>query len=79
MALLANETSPLIQYKTMIPDIKGKHFRLNDRQWAYLCEKFRIDGIPSYVLVEKDGSYALRNDLRDHDLLLKVLKEKTAR
>lgn len=76
---IANETSPLIQYKTMIPDIKGKHFRLNDRQWNYLCEKFRIDGIPSYVLVEKDGSYALRNDLRNHDLLLKVLKEKTAR
>ena len=66
---LANETSPLVKYQTMIPDIKGKHFRLNDKQWEYLCKKFKIDGIPSYVLVDKDGSYSLRNDLRDHNLL----------
>ena len=73
---IANETSPLVKYKTMIPDIKGKHFRLNDKQWDYLCKKFKIDGIPSYVVVDKDGSYRLRNDLRDHNLLVKTLKEK---
>lgn len=75
---IANETSPLVKYKTMIPDIKGKHFRLNDKQWEYLCTKFKIDGIPSYVLVDKDGSYRLRNDLRDHNLLVRTLKEKMA-
>ena len=73
---IANETSPLVKYKTMIPDIKGKHFRLNDKQWEYLCAKFKIDGIPSYVLVDKDGSYQLRNDMRDHNLLVRMLKEK---
>ncbi len=73
---IANETSPLVQYKTMIPGIRGKHFRLNNKQWAYLCDKFQIDGIPSYVLVDKDGTYRLRNDLRDHDLLVKTLAEK---
>ena len=73
---IANETSPLVKYKTMIPDIKGKHFRLNDKQWEYLCAKFKIDGIPSYVLVDKDGSYQLRNDMRDHNLLVRTLKEK---
>ena len=76
---LANETSPLVKYQTMIPDIKGKHFRLNDKQWEHLCKKFKIDGIPSYVLVDKDGSYSLRNDLRDHNLLVKTLQEKIAR
>ena len=75
---IANETSPIAQYKTMIPDIRGKHFRLNDKQWAYLCDKFQIDGIPSYVVVDKDGSYRLRNDLRDHNLLVPTLKEKLA-
>ena len=60
----------------MIPGIKGKHFRLNDEQWNYLCKKFHIDGIPSYVLVDKDGSYSLRNDLRDHNRLVKTLAEK---
>ena len=73
---IANETSPLVKYQTMIPDIKGKHFRLNDKQWEYLSKKFKIDGIPSYVLVDKDGSYSLRNDLRDHNLLVKTLQEK---
>lgn len=73
---IANETSPVVKYKTMIPGIKGKHFRLNDEQWNYLCKKFHIDGIPSYVLVDKDGSYSLRNDLRDHNRLVKTLAEK---
>ena len=75
---IANETSPIVQYKTMIPDIQGKHYRLNDKQWAYLCDQFQIDGIPSYVVVDKDGSYKLRNDLRDHSLLVPTLKEKLA-
>lgn len=72
---IANETSPLVTYKTQIAKIQGKHFRLNDKQWSYLCDKFKIDGIPSYVVVGKDGSYKLRNDLRDHDKLKKELKK----
>lgn len=72
---IANETSPLVTYKTQIAKIQGKHYRLNDKQWRYLCDKFKIDGIPSYVVVDKDGSYKLRNDLRDHDKLKKDLKK----
>ena len=72
---LANETSPIAKYIEMIPDIKGLHYRLNEQQWDYLTEQeFSIDGIPSYVLVKKDGTYSLRNDLRDHNKMLKVLK-----
>ena len=59
----------------MIPYIKGLHYRLNDAQWRQLTSKdFDIDGIPSYVLVKKDGTYALRNDFRDHALLVSTLK-----
>lgn len=71
---IANETSPMLKYKTMIPDIKGKHYRLNNEQWAYLCDKLKIDGIPSYVLVDKSGKYQLRNDLRDHNNMKNTLK-----
>ena len=72
---IANETSPLGKYMEMIPDIKGLHYRLNDAQWRQLTSKdFDIDGIPSYVLVKKDGTYALRNDFRDHALLVSTLK-----
>ena len=73
---IANETSPIVTYKTMIPKIAGKHFRLNKEQWSYLCEKFGIDGIPSYVVVDRDGSYRLRNDLRDHASLVSTLRSK---
>ncbi len=72
---LANETSPLATYKTQIGKIAGKHYRLNEEQWEYLCEKFKVDGIPSYVLVDRDGSSKLRNDLRNHDKLKKTLKK----
>ena len=72
---IANETSPIGTYLKMIPDIKGLHYRLNDAQWRYICDYFKIDGIPSYVLVQKDGTYALTNEFRDHDLMVKTLKE----
>lgn len=73
---IANETSPLVTYKKQIGKIAGRHYRLDERQWRHLCEQFGIDGIPSYVLVERDGSYALRNDLRDHEKLEKTLRKR---
>lgn len=72
---IANETSPLVAYKKQIGKIQGKHYRLNDEQWKYLCEQFKVDGIPSYVLVGRDGTGKLRNDLRNHDKLKKTLKK----
>lgn len=75
---IADESSPIAQYKTMIADIRGKHFRVSDKQKAYLRAQFQIDGIPSYVVVDRDGTARLRNDLRDHNKLVKVLKEKLA-
>lgn len=71
---IANETSPLVTYKTSIANIEGEHYRLNQEQWDYICDKFKIDGIPSYVLVTNDGKYGLRNDLRNHHTLTSTLK-----
>ena len=72
---IANHTSPIEDYNEMIPDIKGHHYRIDKEQWRAMCDKFNITGIPSYVLVLPDGSYSLRNDLRDHDKLKKELKQ----
>ena len=72
---IANETSPEAKYKTMIPEIGGKHYRLTKEQWNVITDQFNIKSIPSYVLVEKDGSSAYRRDLRDHDQLKKALKK----
>lgn len=70
---ITGESSPLKTWMNMIPDIKGDHYRLSAKQWNYVCDQFRIDGIPSYVVVNKAGKYRLRNDLRDHNRLRTVL------
>ena len=70
-------SSPLLSGSfALIEARQGPHhvFQKDDAQWKYLCEKFQIDGIPSYVLVDRDGSYKLRNDFRDRDLMKKTLK-----
>lgn len=72
---IASESSPLVTYKTAIAEIAGKHYRLSEKQYGSLLGEFKIDGIPSYVLVDKNGNYKLRNDLRNHDKLKKTLKE----
>ncbi|MDR0395251.1 MAG: TlpA family protein disulfide reductase [Tannerella sp.] len=72
---LTGPSSPEMKWRTMIADVKGQHYRVSEKQWRYICNKFNIDGIPSYVLVDKSGKYELRNDLRNHELLKKVLRQ----
>lgn len=70
---IANESSPLVKYKEMVSEIEGVHYRLDQKRWDYLSDKFGIDGIPSYVLVDRSGQYGLRNDFRDHNNMKRTL------
>lgn len=72
---IADESSPITTYLDMIPSIKGIHYRLNKEQMNHICGKFGIRSIPSYVFVKRDGSYALTNSFRDHDKMVKTLKQ----
>ena len=73
---IADESSPIDDYLKMIPDIKGVHYRLNDLEAKQLKTRdFNLDGIPSYVLVQKDGTYALSNNFRNHGTMVKTLKK----
>jgi thiol-disulfide isomerase/thioredoxin len=76
---LTGPSSPEIKWHTMIADIKGEHYRVNEKQWSYLYDKFNIDGIPSYVLVDKNGNYKLRNDFRNYETMKKTLLEEVAK
>jgi len=58
---ITNQTSPTETYKNMIADIKGEHFRLSSDEWNILSSKFKISGIPHYVLVDKDGQVVNAN------------------
>jgi thiol-disulfide isomerase/thioredoxin len=52
---LTDESSPLATWQNMIPDIHGEHFRLKNEQFAYLKNKFGVRGVPSYLLLNKQG------------------------
>lgn len=52
---ITDESSPIDTWNLMIPDIKGEHYRLKKDEWNYLASKFKISGIPHYILVDKEG------------------------
>ena len=52
---ITGPSSPLETYNNMIPDIKGEHFRVSNDEWNYLCNKFKVTGIPHQMIVNKKG------------------------
>ena len=70
---IADESSPVNTYLTMIPDIKGHHFRVNEEQIRKIREHFNVDGIPYYIIVDREGNAAGRPDLRDHSLYVSTI------
>lgn len=49
-------TSPKKLWENMIPDIHGEHFYVTAEQWQTLLSQFESQGIPTYVVVDKDGN-----------------------
>lgn len=52
---ITGETSPKGTWENMIPDIHGEHFYLTAGQWEYLCNAFGVDGVPTYLVVDRAG------------------------
>ncbi len=57
----------------MIPDIKGHHFRVKDEQIRKIREHFNVDGIPYYIIVDREGNAEGRPDLRNHNLYVSTI------
>lgn len=55
-------SSPEQTYKSMIPDIKGEHYRLSADEWNYITNQFGVTGIPHYLLVDKNGNVVNNNN-----------------
>lgn len=53
---IAGENSPKETWENMISDIHGEHYRLTNAQWAYINKQFSIQGVPTYMIIDKDGS-----------------------
>ncbi len=75
---LADTSSSLPAYLTFINGVRGLHYRMSEEQMQSFYKQFNLDGIPSYVLVRRDGTYSLRNDFRDHALMKKSILEALA-
>lgn len=58
---VTGETSPAEDWNALIPGIAGDHYRLTGAQWKELCTLLKMPGIPSYMLLNKDGSEAYSN------------------
>ena len=52
---IADESSPKNAYDNMIVTMKGHHYRFTEAQANSLRSKFDFSGIPSYIIVGKDG------------------------
>jgi thiol-disulfide isomerase/thioredoxin len=58
---VTGETSPLENFNAAYPNIKGFHYRLTNAQFSALLKSLGIKGIPSYLIINKDGSKAYDN------------------
>ncbi len=76
---IADNTSPLKDYYKIIPDIRGLHYRLDKDQIEAVRTQFGADGIPYYILVDRQGGMTGRRDLRDHEKFRSALLEEVAK
>lgn len=71
---IADESSDHFQYLEMISKIKGLHYKLDSKQIEKIHDRFNIDGIPYYILVDREGKVTGRPDLRDHSKYVNEIK-----
>lgn len=76
---ITGETSPKGTWENMIPDIHGEHFRVTNEQWSYLMSNLKIEGVPTYFVIDPEGNTTFKqtgfsgvNSMKEQ--LLKALK-----
>ena len=77
---ITGETSPKEHWEKMIPHIHGEHYRLTDDQWNYLYRTFHIEGIPTYIILDRKGNITYNDGfpgiIQMKEKLLKALETK---
>ena len=49
-------SSPKKTWEMTIPDIHGDHYYVTEKQYSALLQQFESNGIPTYVIVDKNGN-----------------------
>lgn len=52
---LSAPSSDAAKWESMIGDIGGEHYWLNEEEWKAVCDKFAIRGIPYYHIYNTKG------------------------
>lgn len=73
---IADDSSDMSQYAEMIKNIKGEHYKVTGDQIEIIRNRFNVDGIPYYILVDREGKAEGHPDFRDHDKLVEGIKAK---
>lgn len=53
---LASDSSPENTWRNMITDLHGYHYRVNEKQSAFLRNQLRSRGVPTYIVLDKEGN-----------------------
>lgn len=71
---IADQSSDLPKYMSMLPDIKGVHYYLTEKQIDIIRKRFDVDGIPYYILVDRNGNAQGRPDIHDTSKYVKSIQ-----
>lgn len=58
---ITDTSSPEGQWNEMLPQIGGKHYRLEEKQFEALKTKYGFRGIPTYMIFDKSGNKVLQS------------------
>ena len=58
---LTGETSPLGAFTKTYITITGEHYRVSSDQWRYICDTHDIQGIPTYMVFDRQGKQISRH------------------
>lgn len=73
---IADESSDMNKYVSMIPGIRGVHHMVSSSQISAIRDRFKVDGIPYYILVDRAGRAEGHPDFRNHARLTEGIKAK---
>jgi thiol-disulfide isomerase/thioredoxin len=57
---LTGETSPMNNWLKTYSGISGEHYRVSDAQWSYWYKAYSIEGIPTYIVYNRQGKQTKR-------------------
>lgn len=61
---IADESSDMVPYLGIISGVRGIHYKVTSDQYNAIGKRFSMDGIPYYILVDRNGNAQGRPDLR---------------